>query len=411
MRTALTLLVLLFAGVIAAHFLFADRGQVLVTFHGWTLQTSVPVMLLMLVAAYVVVRLIVRLVRMPRNIGRAVATMRENRARDNLAQGLLAIDTGDWERGERLLGRSAHDSDKPVLHYLAAARAADRQGATDRRDRWLELAAEHKSGDPSAVLLTRAESLYADAEYELALATLQELQATAPDKPSALALQARAMAAIGDWGGVLAAVPKLRKLRALPAEEIDLLEARAHERALAVAVERGDASRVRAAWRAIGRNMSTRIELQRAYAKALADAGDGAAAEEVIRQTLKSTWDPELVELYGELDSGDPPTQLKRVEEWLPNHAEDSTLLLAAARLCMRNELWGKARSYLEASLGLNPRPDAYELYGKLLEQLGERERAAAAFRSGLALATADRADRDPAALTVTMPVLPAPGT
>jgi hypothetical protein len=59
----------------------------------------------------------------------------------------------------------------------------------------------------------------------------------------------------------------------------------------------------------------------------------------------------------------------------------------------------------------LKPRPEAYQLYGKLLEQLGERERAADAFRSGLALATAQRADRDPTALPATIPVLPAPGT
>jgi HemY protein len=410
MRAALALLALLFVGVLAAHFLFVDRGQVLVTFHGWAVETSVPVMLLLLVAAYVVVRLLVRLVRLPRNIGRAAASMRANRARDKLAQGLLAVDMGDWERGEQLLGHSAHDSDKPVLHYLAAARAADRQGATDRRDRWLELAAGEKTGDVAA-MLSRAESLYSEGEYELVLATLEELRATAPDQPRVLALQAQSMAAIGDWAGVLAAVPKLRKLRALPVEEIDALEARAHERALAVAVERGDASRVRTAWRAIGRDMSGRIELQRAYAKALADAGDGATAEEVIRQALKRTWDSQLVELYGKLDSGDPAKQLQRVEEWLPDHAEDSMLLLAAARLCMRNELWGKARSYLEANLAIKPRPDAYELYGRLLEQLGERERAADAFRSGLTLAMERSPPSGPTALPAPTAGLTWPGS
>src|SRR4029453_3395388 len=98
MRAALALLALLFVGVLAAHFLFVDRGQVLVTFHGWTVETSVPVMLLLLVAAYVVVRLLIRLGPPPRNIGRAAASMRANRARDKLAQGLLALDMGDWER-------------------------------------------------------------------------------------------------------------------------------------------------------------------------------------------------------------------------------------------------------------------------------------------------------------------------
>jgi HemY protein len=371
MKFALSLLALLFAGVIAAHFLAADRGQVLVTFHGWTLETSVPVLLLLLVGAYVAVRLIVRLVRMPRNIARAAASMRANRARESFTQGLLALDMGDWERSERLLGR-----------------AADRQNAPDRRDHWLELAAEQKAGGTTAALLTRAEALYADEEYELALQTLEELLEASPDKPRALALQAQAMAEVGDWGHVLALIPRLRKLRALPVYEIDALELRAHERALAAAVDRGDATRVRTAWSTIPREVSGRIELQRAYAGALAEAGDGAGAEEVIRQALKVNWDEDLVERYGMLESGDPGQQLSRAEAWLPDHPDDGVVLLALARLCMRNELWGKARSYLEASLAVEPSVEAYELYGRLLEQLGERERAADVFRAGLAHAT-----------------------
>jgi len=86
-------------------------------------------------------------------------------------------------------------------------------------------------------------------------------------------------------------------------------------------------------------------------------------------------------------------------------------LLLAAARLCMRNELWGKARSYLEANLAIKPRPDAYELYGRLLEQLGERERAADAFRSGLTLAMERSPPSGPTALPAPTAGLTWPGT
>ena len=52
----------------------------------------------------------------------------------------------------------------------------------------------------------------------------------------------------------------------------------------------------------------------------------------------------------------------------------------------MANELWGKARSYLESSIAIDPAPESYALYGTLLDRLGENERAALAFRSGLAL-------------------------
>jgi HemY protein len=54
----------------------------------------------------------------------------------------------------------------------------------------------------------------------------------------------------------------------------------------------------------------------------------------------------------------------------------------------MALELWGKARSYLESSLAMSPRTDAFALYGRLLKQFGEEDNAALAFRSGLSLVT-----------------------
>jgi HemY protein len=63
----------------------------------------------------------------------------------------------------------------------------------------------------------------------------------------------------------------------------------------------------------------------------------------------------------------------------------------------MVNELWGKARSYLESSLAIRPRAEAYQLYGRLLARLGEGENAALAYRSGLSLLTEDPALEIPA--------------
>ncbi len=75
-------------------------------------------------------------------------------------------------------------------------------------------------------------------------------------------------------------------------------------------------------------------------------------------------------------------------------------MLFTAAQLCLANELWGKARSYLESSLALEPTPRAYALYGRLLARLGEADGAASAFRSGLGMVS--KGDLD-------LPVLEAP--
>jgi HemY protein len=90
--------------------------------------------------------------------------------------------------------------------------------------------------------------------------------------------------------------------------------------------------------------------------------------------------------LFGLVEGKNVSKQLKQAETWLGAHPEDPDLLLSAARLCLRNELWGKARSYLESVISLRPSPEAYQEYGKLLTRLGETDAAADAYRDGLGL-------------------------
>ena len=120
----------------------------------------------------------------------------------------------------------------------------------------------------------------------------------------------------------------------------------------------------------------------------MTDSAQGAAAERVLRKTLAGNWDRDLVLDYGRLETVQTAKQLSQAETWLKTHPNDPALLFTAARLAMRSELWGKARSYLESSLAIEPRIDAYHLYGQLLDTMGESEGAASAFRLGLNLAT-----------------------
>jgi HemY protein len=143
--------------------------------------------------------------------------------------------------------------------------------------------------------------------------------------------------------------------------------------------------------------------LLEAYYQGLLRAGLDARVEKELAASLKKNWRSPLVRLYGLVDSGDTTRQLKRAEGWLRDHSEDPDLLLAAARLCLRNELWGKARSYLETVISLRPTPEAYREYGNLLNQMGEGDAAAAAYRDGLGMLGAEplpaithmQADRD----------------
>jgi len=143
-------------------------------------------------------------------------------------------------------------------------------------------------------------------------------------------------------------------------------------------------------WGAVPRKFKKDIALLEAYYNALMRNDMHAKAEKDITAALKQDWRAPLVKLYGLVEGPDPSKQLKRAESWLTERPEDADLLLTTARLCLRTELWGKARSYLETVLAVRPTPDAYQVYGSLLNQLGEADAAAEAYRSGLGLVTED---------------------
>ena len=394
MRAGLWGIAAVFLGAFAAHFLLRDRGYVLVNFLGYTVEMSVPVLVLVLAGTYFAVRLLLAVWRAPRRLGEVVAERRLRRAGEKLTRGLIHMAEGDWSKGERLLARSVRGTDSPLIHYLMAARAAQLQGFDERRDDWLKQAYEELPEAETAVLLTQAELQLEHSDYERALATLNRIQDAHPDHPVALALLARIYHALKDWDRLLALGPQLADARMDTGELEGIAAAALAACAARHGVTRVDVDRL---W---GRLPAALREAPRLIAQqglALNSLGQGGEAEKKIRQALKRGWDEHLVLAYGRVRGARADRQLRQAEEWLKDRPEDAALLLTAARLCMVLELWGKARSYLETSLAIAPGTDAYALYGRLLDEFGEADNAALAFRSGLSLVVG--ASDDPPAL------------
>ena len=126
--------------------------------------------------------------------------------------------------------------------------------------------------------------------------------------------------------------------------------------------------------------------------------------EPLIASALGKNWNSELVMLYGQIELNEPSHQLAVAEGWLKQYPEDAGLLQTLARLALKNKLWGKARSYLEASIAISATPHAYQLLGLLLERLGETEKANQCFRTGLGLVAPETASALPA--TIQRPAL-----
>lgn len=390
MKYAFYILLALLAAVIIAGALHVDSGYVLLSWRDTSVEMSLGTLAVLILVVffglYLLTTLVVRLWGFPQRIHAAMERRREARSRRSAIRGLIDLAEGRWAESERNLMRHAADSKVPLITYIAAARAAQMQGAHERRDTYLRRASEREPAAQLAVLLTQAELQIAHRQYEHALATLRRLQELDANHSYALRLLARLYRKLGDWSALHALLPKLRDTHALPRAEIDRLESQA----LCALLERLDTSSgpAQAAgwWNALPRRLRAETNLVRAYAQLLLKSGDPKTAESVTREALKANWDEELIVLYGQTRADDPVRQLVRVEEWLAEKGESAVLLLTAGRLCSAAKLWGKARSYLESSIVLGARPETYEELGRLFKVLGEPEQATQAFSDGLAL-------------------------
>jgi HemY protein len=383
MKFGLIVVIALVISAFAAHFLLQDPGYVVINFRSYLIEMSVPILLAIVFLILIGTWALVKLFRAPRKLGQAAGRYRAGRAGQRLTRGMIEVAEGNFARGEKLLARAAKVSDAPLLNYLQAARAAHLLGQDERRDNWLKEAYEHTPEAANAVLLTQAELQLDQEQYEQALATLRRLEENTPNHSHALALLGRLYFRLEEWNHLAELLPRLRKQGRLDGPTLDKWSQRVFIEKLNNSTG-GEA--VLAEWKEIPKNLKKELPLLEAYYESLMRTGLHEKAEKDLITDLKKEWRGPLVRLFGMVEGPDPSRQLKRAENWLKAHGEDPDLLLTAARLCLRNELWGKARSYLETVIAIRPTPEAYQEYGRLLNRLGEGDAAADAYRAGLGM-------------------------
>jgi|GEM_PF-1529058 len=305
----------------------------------------------------------------------------ERRAAVQYTRGVVALAQGRLQIAERALEQAAHGVlALPAL--LAAAHAADSAGSRDRRDTYLQRAADTDPKASPAVLITQARLDLAQGDYERALAALQALRREGGRHPVAERDLARVYAALGDHDKLLDLLPALVSQ---PTGNIAQLEQWA---AAAVAgVTAGGKTGPAAALRRVPSALRNSPGVRRAAAAAHARAGEFDAAAAQLERTVKADYDAASVHDYACLTAVPAASRLRTIEHWLARYGEKDALLKAAGRVASELELWGRARGYLGKLQARAPDPETALLLGEIAEREGRESDARTTYREGLELA------------------------
>ena len=379
----LVLVLLLLAAALAPVFL-ADPGMVRIRFRGWTVETSVLVLVLGVLSVWLAIYLLVKIWRVPAEAARRV---REQRGLRQLEKGLLALSEGDWTTAEKALRKSASTEGESTARYLAAAQAADEQEAGDRTARYLEQADTGSRRSAFLVELTRARLMVENGRCEEAVPILEMLHHQHKRHRQLLELLSRCYQELGRWQDLQRMLPLMLKTGAVSEAQGEALSTRA---VLAVLRQSADADQLATAWQQLSKSLRRKPTLARAFAEEAVARGAPELTESVLRASLKQQWDSTLLIPYAAAGPDDAPQRMKQCEKWLEQHPDDAMLHLALGRLCARESLWGKARHHMVRSLEIAPSVSGYDSLGQFLDRKGELEVAMACFRNALRISQGD---------------------
>ncbi len=389
-RALLVLLVLLAFAAAAALLGLAvaeSSGYVLIAYRGFRYESSLWVflgLLLLLGLTLYLLRLALRLLAVSNGVLNPWSRRRRRRrSRQAAEHGLLDILEGRWERALRHLKLAAESEPQPLMHYLGAARAANRLGQYEESDNLLERALERQPKAELAIALTHAELQRERGDLDGARDTLQAMHERHPGHHEVLRQLLAVHRQRGEWAACSALLPELRKHKLLGNQELLELERGAWRGRLS---QPADLAALQQAWQQLPSAPKQDAAMLLAYASQLRYLGSDADAEEALRGPLKKHYDSRLMDFYGDLHGRDPAAQLEIAEGWLKQHPDDPLLLRALARISQNCSLWGKARDYYEASLGFSRDPRTCAELARLFTRLGEHERSNQLFQEGLGL-------------------------
>lgn len=363
-----------------------NTGYVLVVVEGQRIELSLNFALILLLsgflAFYLLVRLLVTMIDLPGRVARFRKNRRREQAQEKLIEALQHYFAGRYGRAESAANRAMELGASVNVGAVVAARAAHELSAPERRDAYLAKLIVNPAKPDVVKAMSEAQILLDERRPVEALAALAVL----PKKhTAALRLELRARQRAGQWEFVSALIDQLEK-RGVFNEERAAAERR-HAYSQWIESKSVDADVLSEAWRRVPERYRKDTTVAAAAASAFHALGLCGEAQSIIERSLDADWDSGLVNLYGECAAPEAVRQIEQAERWLRDHREDSSLLLALGRLCAHQQLWGKAQSYLEASLSIEPTYSAHLELARLYERIDRADDARLHYQSSLELA------------------------
>ena len=370
-----------------------NAGYVLLVYPPYRIDMSLTLFVMCLrgvvVAVYFLLRIALATMKLTSYVLEFGSKRSQNKARFAMTAAIEAFFEGRYVMAEKEAVRAMELGEHSAINPVIAARAAHELGEFVRRDAHLTAVSDKPVGESTMRLMTQARFGLAQQQPQRALATLKTLRdAGVTGHVGVLQLELEAQRQTGNWDEVLEIVNHLRKLNAL--DDTSTGQIRQQAWAGRINSNAHETQSLTTVWKAVPGEIKRNAQVAAAAAQAYIKLGETRLARQILTDSLNAQWDSKLIMLYGECarksvkEHSDVVAQIGQAERWLLQHPQDANLLLVLGQMCMHQELWSKAQSYLDASISITPGSPAYNALGQLAEKLQQPDQAFKYFRKSV---------------------------
>ncbi|NUE65713.1 heme biosynthesis HemY N-terminal domain-containing protein [Snodgrassella sp. ESL0253] len=343
------------------------------------LQLFIGIVLLAVVLLNILLRIVMGFVHLPGHWQHWRINHQRHQVETALNHAGLAYFEGRFQfaarEAERVL-RNKQGQHSRALALLLAAHSADQMDDITTRDRYLNDVAKLPQKQQLSRYLLLAQSALAQHNDQQAKNALDAAAKINPNLTRLVKLQLRY-----DWEqrnaqGVLQQVDKLIRAGALSDSEQLHYRCWAYRQLL---TEAKDPAELKNSLRLIPvdeQESTLSVDIVEKYLQ----LGMYTQALKWVKKYYPRTHDAALLPAFNQanqyLSGKEQQKNMVTADKWLQQHPQDPDLLLLMGELSYQQQLWGKAKSYLEASLQSRNNNVTRLLLAKVLEQSGQSEAA-----------------------------------
>lgn len=393
MKFIIYILVLL-ASVAIGVWLRGDTGFIHIEYKDWILEA--PVWLGIILLALLVFAILIlfdvtsAIINLPTLLKNYFYNLQNDYFIRNSQQALICLLTGDFKAAYKCAIKAKATSNDFVTAHLIAANAASKLGLVQESNKHIR---EIKVRTP--ILKEDLDIFTAKLEFDAhnipaAQKLLENLKQKNISSYALYNILTNVYKANKKWLLLKELLPLLKKKDILTELDYLLTTKLVYLELLKSYIQDKNQELTEQLWQDMPKNAKQDAEIFYHYMKYLISINQDSLADKELRNYLKKQLDNNLVTLLATINDNKYAPRITFLENLLKDNPSNPYILFALGKICCKAKLFGVAKDYLLASLGLKRTKECYLELARLSNMLNEAENAAKYYKEGFLLTTQD---------------------